>query len=784
MELTLKNFRCYETSKISLSPGVTLIDGVSGVGKSTIFDAIYYVLFNKLRKPYTHGKKKCSVRLDLTDNIWIQRQSGPHKLEVHVEDQKYIDDVAQGIIHDLYGTYDEFLACCYMQQSERHDLLTGTNENKLNLIRSISLGDDNVNEVKVRLKDEQKKVNTSLQENQNAYEKAVSILGEFDNNNQKLKAFLEEKGDAGITELQGREVETLQKDVEMKQTELAAQRQELQRVLKLEANLEAIKKLVGDGPPEVDESQLEVLRQEKASIEEKLVKVVATQKVIELQKQQIANAAKDQAKIVEVKKQQEQKQQDLAKLEATVSNLTQKVAIDVSNLDAEIEKLTKNQVHMDVIQEQLKNCEVANATELAKKIEQLTKDIIATGNATTEMEMSLANMKFNEEQETVMKCPKCETGLRIEDFKLYVVDGTNGVEKRSIAVPDATPQKLNNLRVEHTQMMQEKDKTTKAQKVIGQEKLAMGRYREGDAEKLVQCKELKQLLTQVEVLKKDLATLSLVTESPTEAVEESSQPVPEVSSESAQDLQKRLAEIGKSLQEIESLILRKQSYEKHQADLQKAQEELGELSSATINEAIAKLETTLQQTKDLLEMVTRFERRIELKMNVENLQPEIERLSNRAQGVASLISKAKQVERSVLDNTVVSLNLELKRFLDVLFVDDTISIEFRTYKQNKTGKNSKSLSCSLSIFYKNVQLDDYKSLSGGEIDRISLAMLLAMNSLKGSNIILLDESLHSINESLKIDVVEVLKNVAKDDKVCAIIAHETIGGVYDHVISL
>ena len=94
------------------------------------------------------------------------------------------------------------------------------------------------------------------------------------------------------------------------------------------------------------------------------------------------------------------------------------------------------------------------------------------------------------------------------------------------------------------------------------------------------------------------------------------------------------------------------------------------------------------------------------------------------------------------------------------------------------------MTCSLVIFYKNNTYDNVRQLSGGEQDRVSLGMFLALNNLMGSNIMLLDESLAALDETLKINTVELLKKISGVSKRCMVIAHEGIEGVYDQVISV
>ena len=64
MFLELINFRCFGKLQLQIpDSGVILLHGGSGIGKTTVFKAINFVLFGKEQKIVKYNEKKCSVKL-------------------------------------------------------------------------------------------------------------------------------------------------------------------------------------------------------------------------------------------------------------------------------------------------------------------------------------------------------------------------------------------------------------------------------------------------------------------------------------------------------------------------------------------------------------------------------------------------------------------------------------------------------------------------------------------------------------------------------------------------
>jgi DNA repair exonuclease SbcCD ATPase subunit len=149
IKLTLNNFRRWSNISLNFRLGeATLIKGVIGSGKSTIFEAIYWCLYGNLRSVTPHFKKKVrtSVTLSLPrDNqeLIIIRKNYPQELFVTWFNKTYDQDVAQSLINEWFGSEDLWLMSSYLVQKERNKFFNCTQQSKWNLLQEIAYQSEN-----------------------------------------------------------------------------------------------------------------------------------------------------------------------------------------------------------------------------------------------------------------------------------------------------------------------------------------------------------------------------------------------------------------------------------------------------------------------------------------------------------------------------------------------------------------------------------------------------------------------------------------------------------------
>ena len=130
-----------------------------------------------------------------------------------------------------------------------------------------------------------------------------------------------------------------------------------------------------------------------------------------------------------------------------------------------------------------------------------------------------------------------------------------------------------------------------------------------------------------------------------------------------------------------------------------------------------------------------------------------------------------------LDDVTASINEQVQEYCMNLF-DDPITITLNLYKIQKSSKLLKP-NVNFTVAYKGGVFDGIKRLSGGEKDRVSLAVTLALSQLSHCPFILLDESLTALDNNRRDMVVEMLRT---QGTAVWLIMHDAVEGMFNTVL--
>ena len=193
MKIKIQGFRCNIDNEYEFENGkLTLLKGESGIGKSTIFQAIYWCLFGNLRniKSNTTNIKRSNVIIEYDEcNLIINRINNPCLLTVLYGNQVYENDVAQDIIKNYFGTKEVWKTCSYIEQGEKCSFLHMSNSEKMEFLNMISFNMDNPEDYIQKVENKIKEIQNYFIDFNNKYTYNFNKLSNTIYNNETLDSF-------------------------------------------------------------------------------------------------------------------------------------------------------------------------------------------------------------------------------------------------------------------------------------------------------------------------------------------------------------------------------------------------------------------------------------------------------------------------------------------------------------------------------------------------------------------------------------------------------------------
>jgi DNA repair exonuclease SbcCD ATPase subunit len=155
-------------------------------------------------------------------------------------------------------------------------------------------------------------------------------------------------------------------------------------------------------------------------------------------------------------------------------------------------------------------------------------------------------------------------------------------------------------------------------------------------------------------------------------------------------------------------------------------------------------------------------------------------LQNKFLSLSKIKMLANELEHKRMITTLSSIGDFANDILLMLF-DEPIRIEFDVFKTSKNQKTTKP-NINYKILYKGNEIDSIDQLSGGEADRVSLAVTCAMFRFSNFPFLMLDEFASSLDLNNKEMAIQTLKTMigGQDMKSILCISHDTVEGIYDH----
>nr|QBK87549.1 MAG: chromosome segregation ATPase [Marseillevirus LCMAC201] len=850
MRIKLCNFRCHTDAEFELpDQGLVLLAGSSGSGKSTLLKAISYVLFGSkaIRKPYTFGTTTCSVTLEFM-GMKVHRTNRPNRVIVNDDLE---DAAAQAYIDEKLGVgYDEFLISSYIPQKNNSSVLSLSQAEQLQMIKTLAFDGEQNKLHKEKLKEMVRNSSDVLVEKrtetqflQQEVDRLQDIIDPIEfplmiseeetedisiakyhkrisSYNQRMTTFLECKTQFNeelqnhahaIAELDMTSEKLV--DINNQLTRITARHQQLVLLLK---------DIPKDLKDQIKSTELQILyleHQKEYTVLEKQYTQIKTDEACErdTQKEELerklwkyCGCEKDpQTAKDELENYQQQ-------LRLWKQFLTAQDKLKKLQKDLKLDELSKKDM-INHLQELLAQTRKEKATLYSQK-EQLT----------------IAAEKLALEKE-IIHCPECEAPLRWQDKNLVSVHSCQPVEDRDysndIQIVEKRICDLDNTKTNREKILQrvgtivfpslsETDPQVYKQMKQDVQRLTifisqneqcvkeLARIARESTDNYVS-PALKGIKQQLNTKKEELGTLdaslcSAKVHKPASA-EAYSEKLRTNASEDIAILCKQLHDLedqyahhqehAEEHQEVNTELAElRRRVKRYSLSVETIKQQVAGIDEKTIkkkitvvNRNIAKNKKKQLRDEELGEKVTQYlfyrDQQKELDRWEHKLANVVKRLKTAEKiHTAHLTLKDKYVQAEILalDSTINSINEHTRYYLDTFFTDHQLSVALTaTHK----GKKIQTLKISTVINYKGNEYDNITQMSGGEFDRCTLSSICGINSMLGSPILVLDESLASLDADTNTEIIRFLSGLA-EDKLILVCSHEAVRGIFDQVVEL
>ena len=801
MKIKLDNFRCHKKASFNIpDAGLVLLSGTSGIGKTTILNAIVYALYGKLAKPYSHDQTKCSVTLEgyripgSGETLNIRRTSPGSRLNVECGGVGYEDGAAQGLIDSLLVSHEKFLLSSYVVQRLQSSILSLPPRDQVVFIKALASVGDSDNVFRARIQNK-----LGYYEGRAAHlQGESSVLGrQFDaapsgggappqtdalpgavrSAIHRLELDINQTRET-IGKLEGAKLR-LQNEVDQ-----AAQAANLEKqIAALRAQLAAI--------DFCDDSEIESLEREGSFLKRALAFRNETLNLQRLEANLVRPDMHQHALLSPEAHDSYQKEiQTLRRGHATEAAAAAVVAAAKKEVSAIADQANARW------KTKLKPGPAALQAFFDKKERQLKKRA-----AQTRQETETETLAQKASSPDVYACPGCDIAL--------VIDGT-----KLTTPPKAAPGKpadygalLLELRAQAVQIeadlaacndLNSRFGLVSAQaksKVLCASKLALYLKKIGKLEKAIHLSEKSraeiEAAAEAETMlsahrKKAETILHEGDKNALAALEGDGDPAPRLD-RLVETLARKRVNKERAVA-LSAVLQEKQSKrDRCRGGTPAAAEELGQvagrLETAQLHyrgqvAAFQQAQKELEGALEWQSYQTAVQRRATLLKEKEAVETALKIVHNKLLGFRGLNSLCKKADIASTDATIADINFNASFYTKELFVDP---IQVALSRVRTTLKGAKRDGMTTNVVYKGAVYSNLDQLSGGERQRCNLAFILGVNDIVGSPFLLLDECLNNLDGETHAIILDFLRQTCQG-KLILVVAHEAAVAKFDEVV--
>ena len=762
MDVSIIQFRGIKNWQSHFDNGLTLLKGESGSGKSTILEAIRWCLFGQLRQVFPFsGEKNTEVTISF-DNITITRKKNPEIIKWTNKDIILEGTAAEKQIDNYFGSKMLWQAGSYIQQGEKIILLSGSSNEKSNLIKEIVFsGQEEKSQQLIHIFKEKSQ---QLEKANHGYLYTMEYIQKNKNNyNQdnnellaKIKPNFYESKLYQSKEILINKLEEINNNIKANQEQIIINNLLDEKNKLLLESQENIKKY----PPQLDQQKFT-----------KWLNYIKWKEEINNYDIEDVTIEEDLDTLLE-----------LNIISINNKEILNKYNIDEKNIKKELDNIKHNidnYYEYDNYKEKLKiyNNYQNNINKYKNYLEQLNKLednikknwLYVNQQLNLELEIDIENIKnleykLRQCKEGFLKCPNCEKALTLKD---------NCLIEKDIVLEDKIISKIEKVIINIKSFLTNKKECEEKIKILSENEPDKPEEKTDPGIKDIDLYKQKQIkLSQYQHLECDniIEKISILKK------------------------REKINELNKLMEKnyypfFDEYNIEDEYYFNNYIILKNNITECQNYINNHENKKIldlAKEEKLISRIEEKLDIIKEQEEIYNIKQNIEKYEKEYEEEKEKYEKTAKeiklcqkFISIIQHSENESFVKFINYFNTLTNEILTILF--ENCYIKIKPFKENDKTKTVKA-QLDFNIFIDGNKYDNWHVLSGGEKDRVSLAMTLAFNYLKNNKILLLDECMASLDVTNREKCLKAIKQYAQN-KIVINICHETIEGYYDTVMN-